>query len=112
MRRYLVVAALLSLVWGSLASVFFGEAEAHRTQVTLHNSNDAGLVSASHHRLTACDGTNNGHRFALQGEKRGGGVATVFDFGSSSQCHSTHFGAEIARIRWACHGEVGEWKRT
>ncbi len=110
-RRFAaVVTALMMMV---VTAIFLAAtADAHENWVTVHNGNDAGTVASGHDTLVACDGTNNGHSFAVQGRTASGKIRTQFDPGASSACTSWNPGdvGDFVKLRWACHGNYGAWK--
>lgn len=94
------------------------EAEGHARYVYLHNHNDSGWVTSGHNRLVACDGTDNGDTFGVQGKTRSGNMRTLWDDGPGQSCNISRGGGigDFPEIRWieqvGGHVRHGEWRGT
>lgn len=94
-------------------------AEAHATYVHLHGGADEGWVTTHHDTLIACNNTNNGRWFGVEGREPRGDKALVRDRESGPSCpfKDPRSLGEIRRIRWVEGGggeptRRGEWHRT
>lgn len=98
--------------------VFAPQAEGHARYVYLHNHNDSAWVTTSHAKLVACDGTDNGKTFGVQGRTRSGTVRTLWDDGPGQSCNIYPGGGvgDFHQIRWiedvGNRARAGEWRKT